>query len=84
MYFYQGNSLTIPLRSGRSKKDRQYNRQKDKQWSSNHNSLHKKPDCVDVSDVRQNFYNVNNLCDLFTNVAGYTILKILKENWFTS
>jgi hypothetical protein len=52
MYFYQGNSLTIPLRSGRSKKDRQYNRQKDKQWSSNHNSLHKKPDCVDVSDVR--------------------------------
>jgi hypothetical protein len=36
-------------------------------------------DCVDVSDVRQNFYNVNNLCDLFTNVADDTILKFLKE-----
>ena len=23
--------------------------------------------------------NVNNLCDLFTNVAGDTILKLLKE-----
>ena len=27
-------------------------------------------DCVDVSDVRQTFYNVNNLYDVFTNVAG--------------
>ena len=33
-------------------------------------------DCLDVSDVRQNFYNVNNLYHLFTNV---TILKFLKE-----
>ena len=33
-------------------------------------------DCLDVSNVRQNFYNVNNLYDLFTNV---TILKFLKE-----
>jgi hypothetical protein len=35
-------------------------------------------DCVDVSDVHQNFYNVNNLCDLFTNVAGDTTFKFLK------
>ena len=33
-------------------------------------------DCLDVSDERQNFYNINNLYDLFTNV---TILKFLKE-----
>ena len=32
-------------------------------------------DCLDVSDVRQNFYNVNNLYHLFTNV---TILKLFK------
>jgi hypothetical protein len=25
-------------------------------------------ECVDFSDVRQTFYNVNNLTDLFTNV----------------
>jgi hypothetical protein len=31
-------------------------------------------DCVDVADVRQNFYNVNNLHDLLTNVAGNTKL----------
>jgi hypothetical protein len=31
-------------------------------------------DCVDVADVRPNFYNVNNLHDLFTNVAGNTKL----------
>jgi hypothetical protein len=34
---------------------------------------------VDVSDIRQNFYNINNLYDLFTNVAGDTILKFLKD-----
>ena len=33
-------------------------------------------DFLDASDVRQNFYNVNDLYDLFTNV---TILKFLKE-----
>ena len=32
-------------------------------------------DCVDVTNVRQTFYNVNNLYDLLTNVAGDTILK---------
>jgi len=26
-------------------------------------------DCVDVADVRQTFYNFNNLFDLFTNVT---------------
>jgi predicted phosphoribosyltransferase len=36
-------------------------------------------DYVDVADVRQNFYNVRNVYDLFTNVADDTILKFLKE-----
>jgi flagellar biosynthesis regulator FlbT len=36
-------------------------------------------DSVDVADVHQNFYNVNNLYDLFTNVTGDTILEYLKE-----
>ena len=31
--------------------------------------------CVDVADVRQTFYNVNTLSDLFTNVACDTIFK---------
>ena len=35
-------------------------------------------DCVDV-DVRQTFYNVNNLYDWYTNVAGDTIFKFLNE-----
>ena len=35
-------------------------------------------DCVNDADVRQTFY-VNNLYDLFTNVAGDTILNFLKE-----
>ena len=47
--------------------------------NSNYSLKHVLLDCVDVSDVRQNFYNVNNLCDLFTNVADDTILKFLKE-----
>jgi hypothetical protein len=36
-------------------------------------------DCVDVSDIRQTFYNVNYIFDLFTNVAGDTILKFETE-----
>jgi hypothetical protein len=36
-------------------------------------------DCVDDADVRQNFYHVNVLYDLFTNVAGDIIFKFLKE-----
>ena len=47
--------------------------------NSNYSLKHVLLDCVDVSDVRQNFYNVNNLCDLFINVAGDTILKFVKE-----
>jgi hypothetical protein len=34
---------------------------------------------VDVADVRQTFYNANSLSNLFTNVAGDTILQFLKE-----
>jgi kelch-like protein 2/3 len=44
-------------------------------YSLNHVLL----DCVDVADIRQTFYTVNNLYDLFTNVAGDTILKFLKD-----
>ena len=36
-------------------------------------------DCVGVSDIRQTFYNVYSMFDLFTNVEGDTILKFLKE-----
>jgi len=34
---------------------------------------------VYVADVRQTFYNVNNLSDSFTNVADDTILNFIKE-----
>jgi hypothetical protein len=34
---------------------------------------------VDVAGVRQTFYNANSLSNLFTNVAGETILQLLKE-----
>ena len=47
-------------------------------YNSNYSIKHVLIDCVDVVDVRENFYNVSNLCDLFTNV-GDTILKFLKE-----
>ena len=33
--------------------------------------------CVDVADIRQTFYNVNTISDLFINVAGIFLLKIL-------
>jgi hypothetical protein len=36
-------------------------------------------DCVDLANVHQNFYNVNTLYDVFTNVAGDTIFLFLKE-----
>jgi hypothetical protein len=36
-------------------------------------------DCVDVADVRQTFYNANSLSNLFTNIAGDTILQFFKE-----
>jgi len=53
----------------------------DDRWivKSNYSIKHVLIDWVDVADVRQSFYNVNNLYDLFTNVAGDTILKFLKE-----
>jgi hypothetical protein len=45
----------------------------------NYSLKHVLIDYVDVADVRQTFYNVNNLYDLFTKVAGDTILKFVKE-----
>ena len=41
-------------------------------------------DCLEGAEVRQTFYNVNNLSDMLTNVASDTMLKILKKkNLFT-
>jgi hypothetical protein len=47
--------------------------------NSNYSLKHVLIDCVDVADVRQTFYNVNSLSNLFTNVTGNTILQFLKE-----
>jgi hypothetical protein len=47
--------------------------------NSNYSIKHVLIDCVDDADVRQNFYHVNVLYDLFTNVAGDIIFKFLKE-----
>ena len=47
--------------------------------NSNFSLRHVLIDCVDVAAVRQTFYYVNNLYDLFTNVAGDTILKLKKK-----
>ena len=47
--------------------------------NSNYSLRHVLIDCIDVVDVRQTFYNVNSLYNLFTNVAGDTILKFLKD-----
>jgi hypothetical protein len=47
--------------------------------NSNYSIKHVLIDCINVADVRQTFYNVNNLYDLFTYVAGDKILKFLKE-----
>ena len=47
--------------------------------NSNFSLKHVLKDCVDVADVRQSFYNVNSLYDLFTNIADDTIVKYLKE-----
>jgi hypothetical protein len=46
---------------------------------SNFSLKHVLIDCVDIADVRKTFYDVNNLYDLFTNFAGDTNLKFLKE-----
>jgi hypothetical protein len=45
------------------------------QCGSNYSLRHILVDFVDVSDIRQTFYNVNTLSDLFTNVEGDTIFK---------
>jgi hypothetical protein len=37
-------------------------------------------DCVDLADVQHTFYNVNNLSNLLTNVAGDTLFKFVKRN----
>jgi len=47
--------------------------------NSNYSLKHILTDCVDVADVRQTFYNVNDLYNLFTNVAGDTMLKFSKD-----
>jgi hypothetical protein len=47
--------------------------------NSNFSLKHVLIDCVDVADVRQTFHNANSLSNLFTNVAGDTILQFLKE-----
>ena len=47
--------------------------------NSSYSLKHVLLDCVDVADIRQTFYNVNNLYGLFTNVAGDTILNVLKD-----
>ena len=47
------------------------------QCNSSYSLKHVLLDCVDVADVRQTFYN--SLYNIFTNVAGDTILKFLKE-----
>ena len=36
-------------------------------------------DCGDVADIRQTYYNVNTISDLFTNVADDTIVNFVKE-----
>ena len=49
--------------------------------NSNYSLKHVLIEWVDVSDVRQTFYNVNNLTDLFTNVD--TILSFRKIDVYT-
>ena len=39
-------------------------------YNSNYSPTHVLADCVDVADVHQTFYHVDNVYDLFTNVAG--------------
>ena len=52
---------------------------------SNYSWKHVLIDYVDVSDGGQKFHNGNNLYDVFTNVAGDTILKFSKQiNLYTN
>ena len=43
-------------------------------------SVHVLIDCVVVCDIRQTFNNGKTKFDLFTNVAGDTMLAFLKES----
>ena len=44
-----------------------------------HTIKHVLLDCVDVADIRQKYFSVQCLKDLFTTIAGETILQFLKE-----
>ena len=46
--------------------------------NSNYSLKHVLIECVDASDVRQTFYNVNSLTDVFTNVD--TIISFRKTD----
>ena len=46
-------------------------------YDSNYSLKHVLTDCVDVADIRHTFYNVNNLYDCFSNIAGDTIFKLI-------
>ena len=43
----------------------------------NYSLKHVLVDCVDVSNIRQIFYNVKSIFNVFTNVTGDTILNFL-------
>ena len=47
--------------------------------NSSYSLKHVLLDCVDVADISQTFCNGNNSYDSLTNVAGDTILKLVKE-----
>ena len=49
--------------------------------NSNYSLKHILIDCADVVDVRQTFYNVNTVFDLFTNVADDTILNFFLKKF---
>ena len=53
-------------------------------WKISSNCLlkHTLIDWIDVAYIRQTFYNINTISDLFMNVAGDTILKFLKEIYY--
>ena len=43
--------------------------------NSNYLLKHVVSECVGVADVRQTFYNVNNLSNLFTNINQFEVFK---------
>ena len=48
-------------------------------YTSNCSQRHILIDCIDVADIRQSLYSISAMSDLFTNVAGDTILIFFKE-----